>query len=281
MRIVTQQHIDNFLNYLTNEERSEVTIQKYKRDILSFQLFSDGNGVTKECVIEYKHHLLTCGYAERSVNSMFAALNSFFTYMKWFELRVKPLRISPDIYIPEQKELTENEYFRLVKAARNVSEKLSLIIQTLCSTGMKISELRFVTVEALKKEVIVRCKGKTRKVFVVSGLRKMLLLYAKENGIRHGVIFIGRTGKPIGRTTVWRSMKNLCAVAGVSAAKVFPHNLRHLFARVFYKTEKDIAKLADILGHNSINTTRIYIASSGREHERKLERLRLVCSIRC
>lgn len=143
-------------------------------------MFTDGNEVTKECVIEYKHHLLTCGYAERSVNSMLAALNSFFTYMKWFEFRVKPLRISPEIYIPEQKELTENEYFRLVKTARNVSEKLSLIIQTLCSTGMRISELQFITVEALKNDVIVRCKGKTRKVFVVSGLRKMLLLYAKK-----------------------------------------------------------------------------------------------------
>ena len=191
---------------------------------------------------------------------------------------MKSIKLQQQIYCPEEKELTKAEYTRLCRAAQHKhNERLNLILQTICGTGIRVSELRFITVEAARQgEATVSCKAKTRSVFIVKELQKKLLRYAAEQGIKSGMIFVTRTGKPISRTDIWRGMKALCEEAGVNPQKVFPHNLRHLFARVFYGIEKDIAKLADILGHSSINTTRIYIISTGTEHRRRMENMRLV-----
>ena len=281
-KYLTNNEIQNFWNHLDEEERSAATKEKYCRDIVSFQRFLSGEEVTKEKVVSYKRHLLELGYAERSVNSMLAAINSLFQFLGWYECRVKAIRLAPEIYRPEEKELTQKEYERLVQTAtKQGKEQIAMILQTICGTGIRIGELQFITVEAVKRgEARVNSKGKIRKVFIVSELRALLQEYIKKHRIRSGAVFITRTGQPVNRTSVWRSMKKLCKDAKVNPTKVFPHNLRHLFARVFYKMEKDIAKLADILGHSSINTTRIYIISTGKEHQRKMEKMGLICPLR-
>ena len=275
-RVITAKMIAEFKEHLILEERSVATIQKYIRDVKAFAKYAEG-AVTRETVIAYKKRLQE-HYAVRSVNSMLASLNSFFAFLGWHGLRVKALKLQQQVYCPEEKELTKAEYTRLCKAAqRRHNERLNLILQTICGTGIRVSELQFITVEAAKcGEAVVRCKGKTRAVFIVRELRQKLLRYAAEQGIKSGMIFVTRTGKPINRTNIWREMKSLCQEAGVNPEKVFPHNLRHLFARVFYGMEKDIAKLADILGHSSINTTRIYIISTGTEHRRRMENMHLI-----
>lgn len=209
---------------------------------------------------------------------MLASLNSFFDFLGWVDLKVKSIKLQRQIYCPEEKELTKAEYIRLVNTAKQKgNERLNLLIQTICGTGIRVSELQFITVEAVKcGEATVSLKGKTRTVFIVKELKQKLLRYAAEQKIESGAIFITRTGKPMSRTNIWREMKNLCTQAGVNPDKVFPHNLRHLFARTFYGIEKDIAKLADILGHSSINTTRIYIITTGDEHRRRMENMRLI-----
>ena len=275
-RVITAKMIAEFKEHLILEERSVATIQKYTRDIKAFAKYAEG-AVTKETVIAYKKHLQE-HYAVRSVNSMLASLNSFFAFLGWHDLRIKALKLQQQVYCPEEKELTKAEYTRLCKAAqRRHNERLNLILQTICGTGIRVSELQFITVEAVKHgEAVVNCKAKTRSVFIVKELKQKLLRYAAEQNIRSGMIFVTRTGKPISRTNIWREMKALCIEADVNPQKVFPHNLRHLFARVFYGIEKDIAKLADILGHSSINTTRIYIISTGIEHRRRMENMHLI-----
>ena len=198
--------------------------------------------------------------------------------MGWHDLRVKYLKLQQQIFCPEERELTKAEYMRLCKTAeRRHNKRLSLILQTICATGIRVSELQYITVEAAKRgKAVVNCKSKTRTVFIVKELKQKLLRYAAEQNIKDGMIFITRTGKPISRTNIWREMKALCGEANVNPEKVFPHNLRHLFARVFYGIEKDIAKLADILGHSSIDTTRIYIISTGTEHRRRMENMHLI-----
>lgn len=275
-RVITAKMIAEFKEHLILEERSVATIQKYIRDIKVFAKYAEG-AVTKETVIAYKKYLQE-NYAVRSVNSMLASINSFFSFFGWNDLKVKSLKLQQQVYCPEEKELAKAEYTRLCKAAqRRHNERLNLILQTICGTGIRVSELQFITVEAAKcGEAVVRCKGKTRAVFIVRELRQKLLRYAAEQNIKSGIIFVTRTGKPISRTNIWREMKALCVEADVNPQKVFPHNLRHLFARVFYGIEKDIAKLADILGHSSINTTRIYIISTGIEHRRRMENMHLI-----
>ena len=276
-RFLTQEIISGFKEYLILEERSGATVEKYIRDISAFSNYADGAEITKETVIAYKKHLQD-SYAVRSVNSMLASINSLFVFLGWHDLKVKSIKLQQQIYCPEEKELTKAEYTRLCRTAeRKHNERLNLILQTICGTGIRVSELQFITVEAVKQgEAVVNCKAKTRSVFIVKELQKKLLRYARSHGIKTGCIFITRTGKPMSRTNIWREMKNLCLEAEVSPTKVFPHNLRHLFARVFYGIEKEIAKLADILGHSSINTTRIYIISTGTEHRRRMENMRLV-----
>ena len=277
-RILTNEAVQSFKKYLQEEEKSSNTIEKYLRDVQAFVVHLNGAEVTKEVVVSYKNKLLSKSYATRSINSMLASLNSLFLFLGWADLKVKSIRLQRQIYCSEEKELTKAEYMRLVNTAKQKgNERLNLILQTICGTGIRVSELQYITVEAVKcSEAVVSLKGKTRSVFIVKELQKKLLRYAAEQGIKSGAIFITRTGRPISRTNIWREMKGLCEQAGVNPQKVFPHNLRHLFARVFYGIEKDIAKLADILGHSSINTTRIYIISTGDEHRRRMENMRLI-----
>ena len=234
--------------------------------------------MTKESVISYKNKLISDNYAVRSINSMLASLNGLFSFLGWGDLKVKSIKLQRQIYCPEEKELTKAEYMRLVNTAKQKgNERLNLLIQTICGTGIRVSELEYITVESVKcGEAVVSLKGKTRSVFIVRELQKKLLRYAAEQKITSGAIFITRSGKPMSRTNIWREMKSLCEQSGVNPQKVFPHNLRHLFARTFYGIEKDIAKLADILGHSSINTTRIYIITTGNEHRQRMENMRLV-----
>ena len=276
-QILSAAAIAAFKEHLILAERSRVTVNKYIRDVTAFARFAKGNEITKETVIEYKN-ILQKRYKVRSVNSALAGLNSLFKFLGWHTLRVKSLKVQKQVFCPEEKELTKAEYKRLCRAARlKHNERLNLILQTICGMGIRVSELQYITVEAVKNgEAVVSCKAKTRSVFIVKELKQKLLRYAAEQGIKSGMIFITRTGKPISRTNIWREMKALCEEANVNPQKVFPHNLRHLFARVFYGIEKDIAKLADILGHSSINTTRIYIISTGTEHRRRMENMHLI-----
>ncbi len=276
-RILTADIIEDFRKNLELQEKSTSTIEKYIRDVKAFSAYTENAAITKEKVIAYKKYLRN-NYAVRSVNSMLASINSLFSFLGWHDLRVKSLKLQQQVFCPEEKELTKAEYARLCKTAeRKHNERLNLILQTICGTGIRVSELQFITVEAVKNgEAIVNCKAKTRAVFIVKELKQKLLRYAAEQNIKSGMIFVTRTGKPISRTNIWREMKDLCEEANVNPKKVFPHNLRHLFARVFYGIEKDIAKLADILGHSSINTTRIYIISTGTEHRKRMENMRLI-----
>ncbi len=270
--------IEAFGRYLIENEKSPATVEQYLRDARSFAEFLGNRELSREFVLAYKQYIIEKGYAVRSVNSMIASVNAFLEFRGRPDCRVKALKLQRQVFCPEEKELTKAEYLRLVVTAQKKGNgRLALLIQTICSTGIRVSELQFITVEAAKRgEAVVRCKGKTRTVFLVKELRKNLLRYCAEQGIRSGCIFITKTGKPVNRTSVWREMKNLCRQARVAESKVFPHNLRHLFARTFYGIEKDIAKLADILGHSSIDTTRIYIISTGTEHRRRMEHMRLV-----
>lgn len=276
-RILEQAAIARFREHLILEEKSPATVEKYLRDIRAFAVYMRGKVVRKAAVIDYKK-LLQKKYAVRSVNSTLASINGLFSFLGWHELRVKTMKLQRQVFFPEEKELTRAEYMRLCRTAEQRGNKrLSLILQTICGTGIRVSELQHITVEAARcGEATVSCKGKTRSVFIVKELKQKLLRYAAEQGIRSGMIFVTRTGRAVSRTNIWREMKSLCREAGVNPEKVFPHNLRHLFARVFYSIEKDIAKLSDVLGHSSINTTRLYIISTGIEHRRRMETMRLI-----
>ena len=275
-RMLTQNELDAFKESLILEEKSGATVEKYLRDVRAFSVFAVNQAVTKEVVMAYKQHLLEKGYAVRSINSMLASVNGFLNFMNWQDCRVKSLKLQQPAYCAEEKELTKAEYLRLLDAAGKRT-RLRLILETLCGTGIRVSELRFFSVEDVQRgEITVRCKSKTRTILIPGKLRGFLLAYAKKSGIRSGAIFITRSGQPLNRSNIWAQMKALCEKAQVKASKVFPHNLRKLFARTFYGMEKDIAKLADILGHSNINTTRIYIMTTGVEHRRKMECLGLV-----
>ncbi len=274
--ILTNDAICEFGNYLRCEEKSAATQEKYLRDVQTFCVYADGNEISKELVVDWKKYLVEQGYAVRSINSMLASVNCLLDFLGLSNCKVKNIRMQRQTYCAEDKELTKAEYLRLLQASKK-NEQLNLVIQTICGTGIRVSELQYFTVEAVRYgEVTVDCKNKTRTILVPGKLKNILLNYAKRHGITTGAIFITRTGKPLNRSNIWAAMKKLCETAGVKASKVFPHNLRKLFARTFYSIEKDIAKLADILGHSSINTTRIYIMTTGFEHRRKIERLGLV-----
>lgn len=277
MKFINNESINAFIEHLKSNEMSKATIEKYNRDIKHFHSFADGRSLDKALCLEYKEHLETA-YAITSANSMIASINSFFKFMDWFDLCVKQFKVQKRVFCSENTELTKNEYERLVRTAKSKGkERINLVLQTICGTGIRVSELKFITVEAVMSgEAEVRCKGKNRVVFIVTKLRNLLLKYAKKHHIDSGPIFVTRNGKVFDRSNIWREMKQLCKDAGVSDKKVFPHNLRHLFARIFYGIEKDIAKLADVLGHSNINTTRIYIISTGIEHKRRMENMKLI-----
>ncbi|MBR6675802.1 MAG: tyrosine-type recombinase/integrase [Clostridia bacterium] len=269
--------LKRYRDHLCENEKSTSTIEKYVRDAERFIEFLDGREIGRSVVLQYKS-FLCANYKRAGANSMLCALNSLLSFMEKGEYCVKLFKIQRKLFCSEETELSRSEYKRLANAAKEKgNERLCLIIQTICTTGMRISELEYITVEAaLCGEATVCCKGKTRSIFLVSDLCQRLLDYAKRNGITDGCIFITRNKKPVDRSNVWREMKKLCIKAGVSEKKVFPHNLRHLFARTFYNSEKDIATLSDILGHSSIDTTRIYIISSGKQHREKLEGMDLL-----
>lgn len=277
-KVITGKIISAFHKKLIEEEKAAATIEKYLRDVKAFAEYANGVALTKDTVITYKAYLTENDYALRSINSMLASLHKLFDFLGWTDCKVKTVKLQRRVFCSEEKELTKAEYTRLCRTAeRKNNERLNLILQTICGTGIRVSELPFITVEAVHKGgATVSLKGKTRTVFLVKDLQKKLLRYISEQKITEGAVFITRTGKPMSRTNIWREMKNLCHEAEVSPQKVFPHNLRHLFARVFYGLEKDIAKLADVLGHSSIETTRIYIISSGSEHRKLMETMRLV-----
>ena len=259
MKTRTSELIQKFRIYLINEEKAKATIEKYIHDVTVFMTWLDGREAEKQLVIEYKGKTIE-EYKPASVNATISSLNSFFTYMEWYECRVKALKIQKRTCADEKRELTKQEYERLVIAAEKTgNRKLYLLIQTICSTGIRVSELKFITVDAVKnKEAEINNKGKIRPVMLSKDLCKALKEYIKSENIESGSIFITKNGKPLDRTFIWKLMKSLCESAGVNKEKVFPHNLRHLFARMFYSVHKDVIRLADILGHSSVNTTRIY-----------------------
>lgn len=276
MQTITTEQLTSFHNYLVSEEKSTATVEKYLRDARAFFLFLAGRALTKELVVAYKEHLQAKKYAIRSINSMLAAVNHFLQYINRPDCRVRALKVQRAVYLAEERALTRAEYDRLLNAAGS-EPKLHLILQTICATGIRVSELQYFTLEAAKRgEVVVHCKGKSRTILIPRELSRHLLDYAKTEKIRSGVLFRNRRGEPMDRRTIWAKMKALCQAAKVQATKVFPHNLRKLFARAFYAVEKDIAKLADVLGHSSIDTTRIYIMTTGKEHRKQIERLGLV-----
>ena len=267
--------LSRYEQQLRLEEKSTATLEKYLRDVRSFGCWLSGQEITKERVIAYKQNLLKQGYALRSVNSMLASVNHFLRFCDLGCCRVRLCHVQREIYQPIERELTKADYLRLLQAA-NDDRRLWLLLQTICATGIRVSELQYFTVSAVRTgEINVACKNKSRKILLPGKLRKLLLAFAQERGLS-GIIFCTRTGKPMNRSNIWSAMKRLCAKANVDPDKVFPHNLRKLFARTFYSMQRDIAKLADILGHSNINTTRIYIMTTGVEHRRQLERLHLL-----
>ena len=278
-RIISEKMLAKYEIFLRREEKSKATIGKYLCDLKKLMVYAGGKEIGNELVLGYKDKLLTKdGYKVSSINSYLAAANSFFEYMGWLDLKVKTYRVQQDAFCPENKYLSKEEYCRLVKTAKEMGKiRLAMILQTICAMGIRVSELKAVTVEAVRNNtVVIYNKGKIRTVFLPDELRKELLYYISRNGIREGFVFCTASGKAVNRSNIWREMKSICKKAGVDADKVFPHNLRHLFAVVFYEMGKDIAKLADVLGHSSIETTRGYIKTTGREHRKQLNRMKLV-----
>lgn len=272
---ITKDQIAAYAAHLREEERSEATIEKYVRNVSRFLEWISGKELTKELVIQYK---ATLDGAVATVNGVISAVNSLLAFLGKSECRVKQLHVQRQTYRSEDKELTKEELHRLIRTAEGMGDyRLARAIETIAATGIRVSELRYFTVEALReREVVITNKGKTRTVMLTKDLAVKLTKYAKENGIRRGEIFVTRSGRSLARTQLWAEMKALCKRAGVEETKVFPHNLRHLFAVVYYRLHKDIAKLADLLGHSNINTTRIYLIETGKEHLRQLEAMRLV-----
>ena len=277
MRKITTEIIKSFNDYLINEEKAAATINKYLHDVGEFQIWLGEQELCKTAVLAYKSYLCE-HYATASVNAALSSLNSFFNFMEWYDLRVKNLKIQKQIFASTDKELTKAEYDRLLQAAKQKkNERLYLLMQTICSTGIRVSEVRYVTVEAVARGIAeINCKGKRRQVFLPKQLCQILKQYIKEQKIKSGAVFVTKNGNPLDRSNIWSDMKKLCKAANVSEKKVFPHNLRHLFARTYYSLQKDIVRLADILGHSSVNTTRIYTMETGEIHRRQIQKLGLL-----
>ncbi len=267
----------DYRQFLQNEEKSAATTNKYLHDVKTFAQWCGERTLTKSLVLLYKSELVE-KYSPSSVNSILSSLNSFFEFRGWHEFKTKMLKIQKQIFVQKERELSRTEYVRLLDAAKKKKNKrLYLLMQTVCSTGIRVSELKFITVEAIrKKEALINCKGKMRIVILPEKLCRMLNMYIKERKILTGSIFVTKNGTPLDRSNIFHEMKKLCNVANVERKKVFPHNLRHLFARTYYSMQKDIVRLADILGHSSINTTRIYTMESGDIHRAQIQMLGLL-----
>ena len=277
---VTEEELIQYERYLKDGEKSQATVEKYLRDVRKFWDYLRERGVQefdKEQVLEYKRYLNE-HYKTTSANSMLAAINSFFEYLGCEEYKVKLFKIQRIQFCEPEKELTEKEYGRLVQAAeRKGDSRMSMLLQTIGSTGIRISELRFITVESLEHgRAEIYNKGKSRVALLPAELMKALKKYCRRMGITGGSIFITRNGRPMDRSNINKKMKELSREAGVDERKVFPHNFRHLFARTFYRIEKDVVRLMDLLGHSNINTTRIYTAGTESQPRRQLSRMKLV-----
>ena len=272
------QKIKSFVQYLQADERSNGTIEKYQRDVNAYVTWLNGRPVAKETLVKWKEYLLEKDYAPVTINSMLGAVNKFFTFLGKEECHIKYLRIQRQMFRSEDRELTQSEYNRLVNTAQTSNQtRLALLLETICATGIRVSEVQYITAEAAwggKTEISL--KGKIRTILLPSKLCRKLLKYCKKQNIQSGEIFLTKNGKRLSRKQIWAEMKSLCKKAGVPTTKVFPHNLRHLFACIFYKASRDVARLADVLGHSSIDTTRIYLISTGAEHARQLERLGII-----
>lgn len=277
-RQIGKEQLAAFERYLRDEEREPGTIEKYLRDVRSFSVWLDGCELSKEAVVAWKEYLRTADYAPSTINSMLIAVNQFFRFQGWDDLRVKALRVQRQIFRSRDKELTKEEYVRLIETARTLGrERLALMMETICATGVRVSEVKYITVEAAQAgRAEISLKGKIRTILLPGKLCRKLLKYTKKQKTGSGEIFLTRTGKGISRRQIWAEMKVICKQAGVAPSKVFPHNLRHLFARTFYRTCRDVVQLADVLGHSSIETTRIYLASSGIEYVQRMNRLGLI-----
>ncbi len=277
MFVVTAELINAFEKSLREQERAPATIEKYTRDLLAFCDFAKESEITKQTVLDYKAYLQE-RYATASVNSVLSSLGAFFAFCERKDLCVKRIKQQKNVFAAREKELTRAEYERLLNAAlEKGNRRLYLLMQTVCACGIRVSELQCITVEAVKRGYAdISCKGKRRRVYLPGELCRQLRTYTREQRITSGAVFVTRTGKPLDRSNIWSDMKKLCQTARVSAEKVFPHNLRHLFARTYYSIHKDIVRLADILGHSGIDTTRIYTMESGDVHRKQINRLNLV-----
>ena len=277
-RMITREALGKFTLMLRERERSPGTIEKYLRDIRAFAAWLGGAEVTRERAAAWRDSLLERGYAPVTVNSMVAAVNQFFAFLGWEDCKVKALKIQRKLFRDDRKELTREEYQRLLDSAHDLGrERLALLLETICATGIRVSEVKYITVEAAQAgRAEISLKGKLRTILLPGKLCRKLKKYARAQKIASGEIFLTRSGRSLSRRQIWAEMKRLCGRAGVDPRKVFPHNLRHLFAMVFYRTSRDIVKLADLLGHSSIETTRIYLVTSGAEHQRTLDRLGLI-----
>ena len=277
MRKITEKSIQKYRTFLIAEEKSGATVEKYIYDIRAFAARLAGKELCRTHMLEYKKYLCA-RYAPRSVNSKLSSLNSFFSFCGWHDLKVTTLKLQRSIFADSELELSKAEYERLLRAASaRGNERLCLIMQAICASGLRVSELAAVTVDAARaRRAEVRCKGKIRQIFLPDSLCRLLLKYARRRGIKSGAIFVTRSGKPLDRTNIWSDMKKLCESANVDQRKVFPHNLRHLFARTFYSVQKDIVRLADILGHSSIEVTRIYASDGIMEWKKSMEMLEML-----
>ena len=275
---LTAEQIMAFGAYLRGEERSAGTVEKYLRDVRAFSAWLGGRPVTREGAAAWKEHLLETGHAPVTVNSMLAAINGLFRFAGWEECRVRFLKIQRKMFRDSSRELGRGDYDKLIATAGARGQKrLALLLEAIGGTGVRVSEVRYLTVEAARRgKAEISLKGKIRVILLPGKLCRKLQKYAEKNKIASGEIFLTRSGKGLSRCQIWAEMKHLCKYAGVRASKVFPHNLRHLFATTFYRVCKDISRLADVLGHSSIETTRIYLVSSGAEQVRQLDRLGLV-----
>lgn len=277
-QLITNELLLAFSEYLQSNERAPGTIEKYLRDVSAFRIWLGNRSVTKELTAEWKERLLENNHAPVTVNSMLAAVNSFFRFAGWEDCQVKFLKLQRRLFRDAGRELSRAEYERLVDTAANLSRpRLALLMEAICGTGVRVSEVRYLTVEAVQAgRADISLKGKIRTILIPNKLCRKLLKYARKQKITSGEIFLTRSGKGMSRRQIWAEMKSLCERAGVEPSKVFPHNLRHVFAAAFYKSCKDIVRLADVLGHSSVETTRIYLLTTGVEHAQMLERLGLV-----
>ena len=278
-RTSTVEQIREFSRYLREEERETATIDKYSRDVKDFFIWLKDREISRERIAEWKQHLRRVGRKPVTINGKLSALNKFLSFLGRNDCRIKYLKIQRRLFRSTEKQLTKQEYIRLLETAHSLGrERLALLMETICATGIRVSEVKYITAEAIRAgRTEIALKGKIRTILLPGKLCRKLKKYAGKRKIVSGEVFLTRNGKGMSRRQIWAEMKSLCEKAGVAPSKVFPHNLRHLFARTFYRVCRDVAKLADVLGHSSIETTRLYLISTEAEHVRQMERMGLIC----